>query len=135
MQLDQLRAETRHIKKVLLVRLTGDPQRFSGIVAPVADEEGGFELVSIPFADPDLLPFEIMQKGTILAIKEPYFGMSVLNRYAVCVNHISDMVQLSDSDVRVPTAWRRAVDRSAEQWKEAGDRACMTALDFRALAW
>lgn len=134
-QLEDLRLETRHHDKLLLLRLTEDPQRFIGLIAPVEDVTGSLELISIPFAEPDLLPFEVLQKGSILAVKEPYFGMSVMHRYAVCITHLSDMVRLSEKDYRVPPAWRKPAEPSAEAWKRAGDQACMSGNTYEALSW
>lgn len=134
-QLKELRLEIRHHDKLLLLRLTEDPQRFSGLVAPVEDVTGSSELISIPFADPDLQPFEVLQKGSILAVKEPYFGMSVMHTYAVCISHLSDMVRLSEKDFRVPAAWRRPAEPSVEAWKSAGDQASMSGNTYEALSW
>jgi hypothetical protein len=49
---------------------------------------------------------EVLDKGSILLIKEPFFKVTTSGDYSLRVDHLSDVVFLDMEDSRVPQFWR-----------------------------
>ena len=67
---------------------------------------------------------DIVNIGTILIIKEPYFKVMGDGQYGLRVDHLSDVVHVKMNDDRIPKTWQPQTDkneRSAESLKIKGN--------------
>jgi len=69
---------------------------------------------------------DIVDVGTTLLVKEPYFKVTGDGEYGLRVDHLSDVVQLSECNFMIPDKWRpRVIEmvRTAESLKLKGNAA------------
>jgi len=74
---------------------------------------------------------DIVDVGTVLLVKEPYFKCTSDGEYALRVDHLSDVVPLSEDSSMIPDAWRPRVTemmRTAESLKLKGNAAGRSAI-------
>jgi hypothetical protein len=67
---------------------------------------------------------DIVNVGTILLLKEPYFKVMASGEYGLRVDHLSDVVYLNNDDPRVPETWRPRIlpaECSAQSLKSNGN--------------
>jgi hypothetical protein len=60
---------------------------------------------------------DIVDVGTLLLVKEPYFKVMGDGEYGLRVDHLSDIVHLERDDGRIPDVWQPRlieIERSAE---------------------
>jgi hypothetical protein len=124
----ELRLETHHRGRFLLVRSLPAPWKAAGIGTIIEDEEGEALQLQLyhqlrPHAQQETEEALVPAKS-VFVIKEPYFKVTGDGGYGVRVDHVSDVVWLAVDDERIPDAWRASVsdhDKEAEQWKEEGN--------------
>lgn len=123
--LRDLKLEIHHRGRVLIVKTFCEPIRVSSIQNAVEDTQGAVERLSVynlPSASPlnDVLP-----KGGIVAVKEPYFKATADGGVTVRVDHPSDFVLLKPHDPLVPSQWKTGpqVALTECQLKEKGNTA------------
>lgn len=64
----------------------------------------------------------ILNEGSVLIVKEPYFKMGVDRTYAIRVDHLSDIVHLPVGDKRTLAFWGpRVIELDALVWKANGN--------------
>jgi hypothetical protein len=66
---------------------------------------------------------DIIDVGTTLLIKEPYFKVMGDGEYGLRVDHLSDVVSLKRDDIKVPLKWKQRLTEihTAEGWKLKGN--------------
>lgn len=125
--ISSLRLETHHLGKVLVVRTFGHPTRIQAVQNAVEDGYGGVDRLAVYNEDPAMTPGQILPKGLIFAIKEPFYKGTADGGFTIRVDHPSDLVRLSPADPSVPKAFRIAVNLTAShdatQWKTMGNDA------------
>lgn len=68
---------------------------------------------------------DIVNVGTVLLVKEPYFKVMGDGEYGIRVDHLSDVIHLKRDDSRIPRAWQPQlieIGVSAESLKTKGNR-------------
>lgn len=123
--LHDLKLETHHRGRVLIVKTFCDPIRISSIQNAVQDVLGAVDRLSV-YNLPSASPLDrVLPKGAIVAVKEPYFKATADGGVMVRVDHPSDIVLLEPHDSLVPPQWRTApkAAKTVSQLKEEGNTA------------
>ncbi|KAL3481451.1 hypothetical protein BJX99DRAFT_253759 [Aspergillus californicus] len=121
--LQDLRLETHHRGTYVVLRAVTSSYAISGVAAVVEDENAGVVVLQLHNQAENTVN-ELLKKGTIMLLKEPYPKLMADGGYGVRVDHLSDIVFLPPYDERVPTCWRKRVPgwlRTAMGWKEEGN--------------
>ncbi|KAK3723912.1 hypothetical protein LTR37_001396 [Vermiconidia calcicola] len=100
--LSQLKLETNHTGKALIVRTFDHPLRHVATQNIVEDKEVNVDRLSVYNLDPSMPPETILPKGAIFAIKQPYYKATADGGYSVRVDHPSDLLQLDVENTLVP---------------------------------
>ncbi|KAL2157965.1 hypothetical protein VTH06DRAFT_4774 [Thermothelomyces fergusii] len=122
--LSELRAETHHRGKGIVVKLISAPYVGAGAVSIAEDEFGTAVRLAI-YNQPDSSILSGAPEGCIVAVKEPYYRRNgAADDFIVCVDHPSDVILLRFDDPIIPESLRLGpLLKTAEEWKNAGDRA------------
>ncbi|KAK4142552.1 uncharacterized protein C8A04DRAFT_29829 [Dichotomopilus funicola] len=66
----------------------------------------------------------LVDKGTVMLLKEPYLKGTADGKYLLRVDHVSDVVFVLDHDERMPAVWRTKVGHgdTAQTWRVHGDK-------------
>ncbi|EGP88877.1 uncharacterized protein MYCGRDRAFT_39064 [Zymoseptoria tritici IPO323] len=133
--IDELRLETHHRGRVLFVKTFGLPLRFQAVQNCVEDQVGEVDRLSVYNFEKSLKSTEVLPRGAVFAVKEPYYKVTGDGGVQVRVDHPSDLVKMSEDDARVPLGLQPKLrelreDDSAEQWKAKGNEA-FKMKDFR----
>lgn len=123
--LHDLRLEIHHSGRVLIVKTFCEPVRISAIQNAIEDIQGNVDRLSI-YNLPSATPIDkVLPKGTIVAVKEPYFKATADGGVMVRVDHPSDFVLLEPHDSSVPPQWRREAKTAlaASRLKDEGNTA------------
>jgi hypothetical protein len=123
--IDDLRLETHHRGKYLLLRIVTPPTKITGIITVVEDVRGDGELLQVYNQDARLDPAEILPINAVCLIKEPYYKRTSTGGLGIRVDHVTDLIFLKPFDSRIPLKWRnpQTPTRSVEVWKELGNAA------------
>ncbi|KAI0837710.1 hypothetical protein F5Y06DRAFT_63003 [Hypoxylon sp. FL0890] len=107
--ISQMKLETHHRGCKVVVRVMVPPSRITAIMAIVEDERGTATLLQLYNQPPEaLVPAgESLRQGCFYLLKEPFFKGTASGSYSLRVDHVSDIMLLSDSDELVPTKWRK----------------------------
>lgn len=138
MHLKDLQLETHHTGKVLVLRLIATPKRISGITSIVEDEFGDVDQIWLYSQDPSFEPSEVLPLGQIIAIKQPYYRVDDDGGFSIRVDHLSDLVSVTNTDSIVPLALAPTIletSKTASEWKEEGNRAYSAKLYSTAIQW
>nr|OQO19739.1 hypothetical protein B0A51_12951 [Rachicladosporium sp. CCFEE 5018] len=124
--LRELRLETHHTGRLLLVRVFCNAVRVTAVQTGIEDEHDHVERLAIYNTDLGLSHSQKLPRGSVLAIKEPYYKATSNGGVIVGVDHPSDFVILDECDTFVPLSLRPRVqaveeDRSAEEVKKEGN--------------
>lgn len=122
-----LSLETHHRGTYLLLRSITSPHRMTAIMAVMEDENGDVILLQLYQQEDESnrSPTDIVNVGTVLLVKEPYFKVMGDGEYCIRVDHLSDVIHLKRDDARMPTAWQPKlieIQLSAESLKTKGNR-------------
>lgn len=106
--ISDMRLETHHRGKGTLVRVLTPPQRMTSVMAIVEDEQGTALLLQLYYQpdEPTVPVREILQRGDVFLVKEPFFKCATDGAYTLRVDHVSDIVRLDNTDKRIPSKWR-----------------------------
>lgn len=137
MPLKDLQLETHHRGRYLLLRVVTPPRILTGIVVIMDDEANQVVAVRLYQQEEESYrPARVrIKKNTACIIKEPYFKVMDNGDYGLRIDHVSDLIWLSDTDDRVPLHWRPHIskrDRMADKWKSEGDAAVKSGNFFEA---
>ncbi|KAK4958960.1 hypothetical protein LTR10_003759 [Elasticomyces elasticus] len=126
MLIEELRLETHHRGRVLFVRAFGHATRFQAVQNGVEDERGNVDRLALYNSDTSITPERTLPRGTIFAVKEPFYKATADGGYTIRVDHPSDLVRLAGNDDLVPPALAPRLielDISATALKAAGNAA------------
>ncbi|KAL2137279.1 hypothetical protein VTI74DRAFT_5010 [Chaetomium olivicolor] len=122
--LSELRVETHHRGKGIIVKAVSPPFVGAGAVSVVEDEFGNADKLAI-YNQPDSSILSGVPEGCVVAVKEPYYKKNgAENDFLICVDHPGDIILLRFTDPIIPEALRLGpLLKTAEDWKTAADRA------------
>lgn len=121
-----LQLEIHHRGTYLLLRSITPPSRMTAIMAIMEDENRDVLMLQL-FQQEDenkRAAANIVDVGTILLIKEPYFKVTRDGEYGLRVDHISDFIRIEGNDARIPQSWKTRLvesEQSAESLKAKGN--------------
>lgn len=121
-----LQLETHHRGTYLLLRSITPPSRMTAVMAVMEDENGDVLMVQLYQQEDEIkrAAADIVNIGTILLLKEPYFKIMGDGEYGLRVDHLSDVIHIRGNDARIPDAWKKqliADEQSAESLKAKGN--------------
>ena len=98
----------------------------TAIMAVMEDENGDVILLQLYQQEDEgnRAAADIVNVGTILLVKEPYFKVMGDGEYGLRVDHLSDVIHLKRDDARIPKAWQPRsveIERSADLLKIKGN--------------
>ncbi|KAF5673872.1 TPR domain-containing protein [Fusarium heterosporum] len=118
MRIVQMKLETHHRKRKVLVRVVSCPDRTDSVNVIVEDEDGTAAMLQLFQQLPEnILPCaENILNYTVCIIKEPYFKqsfdspsggiMTPSTYYSLRIDHPNDIICLKVGDERIPEKWR-----------------------------
>jgi hypothetical protein len=123
-----LQLETHHRGTYIVLRAITPPNRMTGIVVLVEDDRNDVVLLQLYQQEEEdtRAAVDIVNVGTILLVKEPYFKVMASGDYGLRVDHLSDVIHVDKDDDTIPAAWRprvHEVELSAESLKLKGNSA------------
>jgi hypothetical protein len=123
-----LRLETHHWGTYLLLRSITPPSRMTAIMALMEDENSDVILLQLYQQQDENTrkAADVVDVGTVLLIKEPYFKIMADGEYGLREDHLSDVVRFSMDDAKIPQAWQPRlleIEDSAESSKIKGNQA------------
>lgn len=135
--LKDLKFETHHRGSFLLLRIFCQPFRKSALMAAIEDETKDADRLALYHTKEALRAFEILPEGTVVTVKDPFYHMEEDGRYALRVDHPSDIIILEHRHKLRPEQWqdREATQMTALQWKLEGDRAFQREEYLEAHRW
>ena len=57
---------------------------------------------------------DVVDIGTILMVKEPFFKVMASGEYGLRVDHLSDVVHVNNNDPLIPQAWHTRISEAEE---------------------
>lgn len=118
--------ETHHRGSYLLLRSITPPDRMNAVMAIVEDENMDTLMLQLYYQEEEneRAAEEILEEGTVLIVKEPYFKLMSDGDHGIRVDHLSDITHLPIYDERVPNCWQLRSAKhyaSASAWKMKGN--------------
>lgn len=106
-------------------------------MAAIEDETKDVDRLALYHTKEALRAFEILPEGTVVTVKEPFYHMEEDGRYALRVDHPSDMVVLEHHHKLCPEQWqdREETHMTALDWKLEGDKAIKRKEYLEAHRW
>lgn len=123
-----LRLETHHRGKYLLLQSITPPNRMTAIMAIMEDEKTDVVMLQL-YQQPvekDRPATESLNERDVVLIKEPYFKIMGDGEYGLRVDHVSDIIRIEENDGKIPLQWRKRImnlDKTANDWKLEGNDA------------
>ncbi|KAF1350508.1 hypothetical protein EJ07DRAFT_159641 [Lizonia empirigonia] len=135
----QLTLETHHRGRYLLLRAITPPNRMTAIHVLTEDEHGDVAVLQLYQQDEQHVRdvTDIVDKGNVLLIKEPYFKVMASGEYGLRVDHLSDVLYIDRDEPILPKRWCPQIskaEKSAEISKSKGDSAIGEGKYSRALS-
>ena len=124
--ISELRLQTRHEGRALILRTFGDPSRRSSVQNGIEDKNGDVKLLLLHNSDPKADVSSILPNNTFFAIKEPLYKITASYIFAVRVDHPSDLVRLPSTHPLVPVQFglkALEVGENASKYKDIGNAA------------
>ncbi|KAI5919059.1 hypothetical protein F4810DRAFT_714901 [Camillea tinctor] len=128
LMISRMQLEEHHRGKRTTLRILTPPDRINAVMAIAEDEEGTALLLQL-YNQPDEadIPAEnYVRPQSVCIIKEPFFKTTANNSYSLRVDHISDIIWLSDGDERIPRKWRKStsnVESDSHKIRMQGNKA------------
>ena len=142
--LRELKLETHHRGRVLIVRTFGIPTRLSAIQSAIEDENKDVDRLAIQNLPLTAVTEKVLPSGAIVAIKEPYYKITADEGVMIRVDHPSDFLRLESGDALIPARLRSIPgqnnqNKTSTQLKENGNTASrrgdwQTAADYYTMA-
>lgn len=128
LHIKEMQLETHHRGFYALLKVATPPHIMTSVQVITEDEkESGVMLVVYQQEDTEYgLAEEISQMGGVCIVKEPYFKIMSDGEYGVRIDHVTDIVWLTQDDDRIPLSWQARVsevDKTAKELKEEGNAA------------
>ncbi|CAK7221342.1 hypothetical protein SCUCBS95973_004462 [Sporothrix curviconia] len=123
--------ETVHRGRVLVVRTFCEPTRMTAVQNAVEDQVSDVDRLNIYNFPPDADATDVLPRGVVFAVKEPYYKRAADGGVVVRVDHPSDLVVLKLGSSLIPAALesssaassRKMLPPSAASLKESGNTA------------
>ncbi|CAG7561109.1 unnamed protein product [Fusarium equiseti] len=128
MMISDMRLETHHRGKKIMLRVLTPPDRMTAVMAIVEDEKGTAVLLQL-YHQPEetIVPAtEILNPNMVYILKEPFFKCATDGTYSLRVDHPSDIIRLDGADDRIPSHWRPSVvtsDQNSTDIRKQGNNA------------
>ena len=109
--ISDMRLETHHRGKKIMLRVLTPPDRITAVMAIVEDKKGTAVLLQL-YHQPDetIVPAtEILNANMVYIVKEPFFKCVTDGTYSLRVDHPSDIIRLDGADDRIPSRWRPSI--------------------------
>ena len=121
--IQKLRLERQHRGRYIVLRSITSPKRMAAIEVLAEDEHGDvIPLQLYQQEDEATRPAtDIIHENSVVLIKEPFFKFTAPGDYSLRVDHLSDVVFLSDSDIIVPQLFQRPQVKTADTLKLEGN--------------
>ncbi|KAI4661522.1 uncharacterized protein J4E88_010970 [Alternaria novae-zelandiae] len=124
--IEDLRLETHHRGRYLTLRAITPPNRMTAILVIAEDERGDVTLLQMYQQEDETShpAVDVVDKGSILIVKEPFFKVTASGDYSLRVDHLSDIIFLTDEETMTPTSWKPRLlemSRTAESLKLEGN--------------
>ena len=134
--IDDLTLETHHRGSYIVLRtITPGETRLDPVVA-VEDEDQRGILLQLPNMAAELsVEPHLLDKGTVLLVKEPYLRSIADRAYSIRVDHRSNLVFLLEYDSEFPFTWLLEMDASESDWKVRGDDMLSKQVYHIAIEW
>lgn len=127
-----------HEDKILILRSITKHYPGAGTVAIVEDEAGDAEKLAI-YNQSEASALSALPKGSVVAVKEPYYQFNGDGDFMICVDHPSDIVLLDDGHPLVPECFREASEGNSEEtpatWMGKGDKSFIGGSFPKAVRW
>lgn len=138
MLLTDLQLETHHRGLYLLLRVVTPPTRMTAIMVVMEDEADQVVMVQLyQQEEENHRPARVsVEKNGVCVVKEPYFKVMGDGDYGLRIDHVSDLIWLSEIDDRVPLQWRpqiSQIDKTADEWKSEGNVAMQSQEFYEAV--
>lgn len=126
--LHELKLETHHRGRVLIVRTFSIPTRMSAIQSAIEDENKDVNRLALQNLPRTAVTEKVLPSGAIVAIKEPYYKITADGGVMIRVDHPSDFLCLESEDALVPARLRfipgqNKQHKTSIQLKEDGNTA------------
>ncbi|KAG4292978.1 hypothetical protein FPRO06_12466 [Fusarium proliferatum] len=107
MSISDMRLQTHHRGKKVLLRVKTAPARAAAVVTIVEDEEGTAVLLALhQQLEEDLSAVRHPAQDSVAVLKNPFFDKIAEGTYSLQVYHPSDIIWLEHHDERIPEQWR-----------------------------
>lgn len=126
--ISEMKLETHHRGRKVMLRVLTPPQRITAVMAIVEDENRtGVVLQLYHQPEETVVPAnEIMGPDMVCILKEPFFKCATDGSYSLRVDHPSDIIWLSATDDRVPLHWQPKIvelNQDSKRIREKGNKA------------
>jgi hypothetical protein len=124
-----MRLETHHRGRRVLVRVLTPGMRTTGVMAVVEDEQGTALTLHARHQPTNVPSEEFMRPDDVFLLKEPYLVMEPVEKehenwdYRLRVDHVSDIVKMTSVDDMIPEKWRRTPEDTSEALRVQGHEA------------
>lgn len=109
---------------------------FRGGVGVVEDENGNILAVRIVNQDGMRVYNEYWGNAKFFVIKEPFYSrFSGTPMGFITVHHITDVTVISSGDLRLPTNWRLRTEKTADEWRQLGNKEVKEKQLYQAIEW
>lgn len=129
MVIRQMRLGEHHRGAKVMVRVLTPPNRINALLVVVEDLEGTAVTLQLYHHPPEVVAYavDIIEMGSVLLLKDPFFKCATDGSYSLRVDHLSDVVWLEPFDARIPDLWRKPVPEvSSEEARMRGNEAVKT---------
>lgn len=126
--IQDLQLETHHRGTYLVLRSMTPPSRMTAVVTVMEDVNGDGVILQLYQQEAEEIrkATDVINVGTIMIVKEPFYKVMGDGEYGLRVDHLSDFVTLHEGDDRIPNAWKPRfleLGLSAESFKSRGNAA------------
>lgn len=123
--LRDLKLETHHRGRFLVVKTFCEPMRIASIINAVQDQNGDVDRIALHNFPVNVHINGIIPKDVIFAVKEPYYTLAIDGRVIIRIDHPSDLVRLHSDSTFVPSSMLSTPVPcpSAAEMKELGNAA------------
>ncbi|KAF4455900.1 TPR domain [Fusarium albosuccineum] len=107
----EMRLETHHRGRKVVLRVLTPPDRMTAIMAIVEDQMATAVLLQLYHQPVEaVVPAkEILTPDMVCILKEPFFKCATDGSYSLRVDHPSDFIWLNEGDERIPAKWAPSV--------------------------
>ena len=119
-----LRLETHHRGRYLLLRTVTPTDTLTAVMAIVEDEDSNVLMLQLFNQQKELSGTEDLTEGTIIVVKEPYVKVMADGDHGIRVDQLCDVKLIPEFDNLCPPSWRKRIpntDDSPDSWRLRGN--------------